>query len=124
MIHILNQICFKNSGIMIKCLFQCLYRSEYKFFETTIESIQSVTDEAIVEIIPKNLPHIRYIQTSKMDFNKLIYDCRRTLSLCFGLSPLSLKFFKEKLPLIKFYLKSIVTNSILVFKNRTQSLKV
>ncbi len=113
----------QNNGVILKRLVECLYRSEYKFFETTTHSIQSVTNEAIVEIIPKSLPHIRYIETLKMNFNKLSYDCGGILSLWFGLSPLSLEFlefFKEKLPLIKFCLKSIVTNLIkaMFLKNR------
>ncbi len=108
----------QNAFIMYKCLNQCLYKSEYKYFDTTTESIQSVTNETIVEIIPKNSPHIRYIETLKMDFNKLIYDCGGTLGLWFGLSPLSLDFFNSKLPQIIACMTSVATNLILFFKNR------
>jgi hypothetical protein len=106
----------QNIIIMSKCLTQCLHKSEYKVFDTTTESIQSVTNETIVEITPKNSPHIKYIETLKMDFNKLIYDCGGTLGLWFGLSPLSLEFLKEKLPIIYLCLKSIAFKLILFLK--------
>ncbi len=108
--------------IISSCIDECVFRSEAHYFEQTHQTLQSVNNETILEIIPKKLSHFKYIETPKMSFEQLIYNCGGILGLWFCLSPKNLEFFKEKFPLIKACFKSIATKLILFFINRKRDL--
>jgi hypothetical protein len=112
----------ENKKIINSCTKECLFRSEAHYLEQTHQTMQSVNNEIILEVIPKKVSHFKYIETPKMSFDQLIYNCGGILGLWFGLSPKNLEFFKEKFPLINVCFNSIATKLILFFKNRKRDL--
>jgi len=75
--------------------------------------------ETILEIIPKNSLHFEYIETLKMNFDQLIYNCGGVLGIWFGLSIVKiLDIFVDFLGSIHFTLyliplKNMIVNSTL-----------
>jgi hypothetical protein len=65
-------------------------------FETT----KLLSNETIVEIIPKKIPSIAYIETYKTDFDRFIYNFGGVIGLWFGLTPVEFVNILQNLPLI------------------------
>jgi hypothetical protein len=91
---------------LINVLEECLKLSNPKCnlinFNTKIETTKLLSNQTIVEFIPKKSPRIAYFETLKTVFNRLIYNCGGVLGLWFGLSPISAAGF---LPIILKLLK-------------------
>jgi hypothetical protein len=86
-------------------------------FNTKIETTKLLSNQTILEFIPKKSPRIAYFETLKTDFDRLIYNCGGVLALWFGLSPINAADFLLiilkllKLKIIKFvrYSKAFIT---------------
>jgi hypothetical protein len=78
-------------------------------FNTKIETTKLLSNQTIVEFIPKKSPRIAYFETLKTDFDRLIYNCGGVLGLWFGLSPINAADFS---PIILKLLKSIIIKFI------------
>jgi hypothetical protein len=78
-------------------------------FNTKIETTKLLSNQTIVEFIPKKSPRIAYFETLKTDFDRLIYNCGGVLGLWFGLSPINAANFS---PIILKLLKSIIIKFI------------
>ncbi len=85
-------------------------------FNTKMETSKLLSNQTIVELIPKKSPRIAYIETLKTDFDRLIYNIGGVLGLWFGLSPINaadyllliLKFMKSKIIKFIHYSKAII----------------
>ncbi len=71
-------------------------------FNTKIETTKFLSNQTIVELIPKISRRIAYFETLKTDFDRLIYNCGGVLGLWFGLSPINTVYY---LPLILKFMK-------------------
>jgi hypothetical protein len=78
-------------------------------FNTKIETTKLLSNQTIVEFIPKKSPRIAYFETLKTDLDRLIYNCGGVLGLWFGLSPINAA---DILPIILKLLKSIIIKFI------------
>jgi hypothetical protein len=72
-----------------KCLQNCSNECESINFNTKLEIRSKEVMETIVEIFPIKSLHFRYIETLKMDFNQLIFNCGGILGLWFGWTAIS-----------------------------------
>ncbi len=57
-------------------------------FDQKIQELENISNETIVEFIPKKTLRIAYIETLQTDLNRLIHNCRGFLGLWFGLTPI------------------------------------
>jgi len=94
-IHILN-------AVWEECLKLAKPKCNLINFNTKIETTKLLSNQTIVEFIPKKSPRIAYFETLKTDFDRLIYNCGGVFCLWFGLSPISAAGF---LPIILKLLK-------------------
>jgi hypothetical protein len=75
------------SAIVNDCRKLCKSKCNLLSFDTKIESTENISNETVLEVIPKKSPHIGYIETLKTDFDRLIYNCGGILGLWFGITP-------------------------------------
>jgi hypothetical protein len=107
----------KNSNVTINSLkeiyAECLKRSKPKCnsinFNSKIDTTKLLSNETILEFMPKRTPRITYTETYKTDFDGFIYNCGGVLGLWFGLTPIKLVDILNYLPLI---IKILISKSI------------
>jgi hypothetical protein len=67
----------------IKCKPKCNFIN----FEFKLEVSKHISNKTVVEFIPRKSPHIAYIETFKIDLDRLIYNWGGVFGLWFGLTP-------------------------------------
>ncbi len=78
--------------IDVKCNLQCLVsKFSTVYFQSMIETFNSI-NKTKLNLIPIEFPHLRFIETFKLDMNELIYNLGGVINLWFGLSPVSLVY--------------------------------
>jgi hypothetical protein len=71
-----------------KCHSKCLFSSCNQNIIETFKTLNSTK----LNLIPKDFPHLRFIETFKLDINGLVYKFDGIIGLWFGLSLVSLVF--------------------------------
>jgi hypothetical protein len=107
----------KNSNVTIdsvnKIYEECRKRSKPKCnlinFNSKIETTKLLSNEIILEFIPKKTPRIAYTETYKTDFNGFIYNFGGVVGLWFGLTPIKLVDIFKYLTLVS---KILISKSI------------
>jgi hypothetical protein len=82
------KILSKSGEISRTCLTNCKPKCRSINFNQKIQGSEDISNETIVEFIPKKTPRIAYIETLKTDFDRLIHNCGGILGLWFGLTPI------------------------------------
>jgi hypothetical protein len=78
----------KSIEIMNKCQTKCKPKCRSINFEFKHQVLKHISNETILEFIPKKTPSITYIETLKTDLDRLIYNCGGVFGLWFGLTPI------------------------------------
>jgi hypothetical protein len=78
---------FSPLTIFKKCKNKCKPNCNFINFDFKLEVSKHISNESILELIPKKTPLIAYIETFKTDFDRLIYNCGGIFGLWFGLTP-------------------------------------
>jgi hypothetical protein len=70
----------------------CLPKCETIHLEVKVEKTSNIdkSKEIVIEIFPLKSRHLEYVETLKLDFNQLIYNCGGIIGLWFGLSSISI----------------------------------
>jgi hypothetical protein len=66
---------------------KCKPKCNFINFDFKLEVSKHISNKTVVEFIPKKSPRIAYIETFKIDFDRLIYNCGGVFGLWFGLTP-------------------------------------
>jgi hypothetical protein len=66
---------------------KCKPKCNFINFEFKLEVSKHISNKTVVELIPKKSPRIAYIETLKIDLDRLIYNCGGVFGLWFGLTP-------------------------------------
>ncbi len=69
---------------------KCKPKCNFTNFEFKLEVSKHISNKMFVEFIPKKSPRIAYIETFKIDLDRLIYNCGGVFGLWFGLTPAKL----------------------------------
>ena len=76
----------------------CKSKCDFIYLDVKTQVTKQHSNENIVEMIALKSPHIVYIETLKMDFNQLVYNCGGILALWFGISPVNVSELIKYIP--------------------------